>query len=248
MIKRALLVPLLSILSICANAQAGEDYKLFIDSAGGLSNLYRGTAPLAYRFIHTGTFYAYSENFEKGEVVFNDKLYTDVQLNINSHIDELYLKVEESGRFILLNKEFVQYFKIGERRFINISEKFPDEGGLNLKNIPNGYYEVMYENNRSKLLKRTKKIYAERINHFASSVTNSKVERMFLPAYTFYLADEKRVQTIKRYRDIISFYGVRRKAVTPFIRENNLDIRENQDLFFKEIVRFIESSGINQRK
>jgi hypothetical protein len=242
--KRALLVPLLVLFALTASAQKSVEYKAFADSADGFSNLYRGSAPLAYRFLHTGTFFAYGVEFLPGEVMFNDKLYTDVMLNLNSHLDELYLFVKETGRYVVLNKDFVDYFSIAQRKFYHFRESKTSEADT----LSPGFYELLYGNESSRLFKRTKKVYAERINHFASSVTNSKLERMFMPIYSYYLIKEKETHNLKRFRDILSIYNIRRRELRPLIREKSLDVTKDKENSFTEIIKFIESSGISGKK
>ncbi len=242
--KRALLVPLLALFALTATAQKSVEYKAFADSADGFSNLYRGSAPLAYRFLHTGTFFAYGVDFLSGEVLFNDKLYTDVMLNINSHLDELYLFISESGRYVVLNKDFVDHFTIGTKKFHHFREGKKGETDT----LAPGFYELLYGGDPARLYKKTKKVYAERINHFASAATNSKLERMFMPLYSYYLIKDGNTHNIKRFRDILTIYGVRRREIRPLIREKNLDVTKEKEISFTEIIRFIETSGISQKK
>ncbi len=217
---------------------------MFIENADGLSNLYRGAAPLAYRFLHTGTFFAYGVEFLQGEVMFNNKFYVDVKLNLNGHMDELYLYIKETERYVVLNKDFVDFFKIGERSFINIKKQ-----AANGRTFPDaGYYEVMFSNSSVKFLKKTRKLYSERINNYASASTNSKVERLFTPEFSYYLIKEEKSANIKRLRDIVSFFGIRRGDVKAFIRERDLDLRHNKDNSFTEIIKFIENKGITPSK
>ncbi len=242
--KWSLLLLLLLFMSLKLSAQKSEEYKIFFENADGLSNLYRGPAPLAYRFLHTGTFFAYGVEFLQGEVIFNNKLYVDVRLNLNSHIDELYLYVKDSERYVVLNKDFVDFFTLGEKKFINI-KKISDKE----KSSPEpGYYELLFANNSVRLLKKTKKIYSERINNYSSAATNSKVERIFSPEFSYYLIRGKDVKYVKRLRDITSFLGVKRGEVKPFIREKDLDLRHNKDQSFTEIIKFIYKQGATPAK
>lgn len=242
--KRALLVPLLVLLALTASAQKSVEYKAFADSADGFSNLYRGSAPLAYRFLHTGTFFAYGVEFLQGEVMFNDKLYTDVMLNLNSHLDELYLFIKETGRYVVLNKDFVDYFSIAQRKFHHFREGKKGEKDT----LSPGFYELLYGDESARLFKKTKKVYAERINHFASAATNSKLERMFTPLYSYHLIKEGDTYNIKRFGDILTIYSIRRKEIRPLIREKNLDVTKEKESSFTEIIRFIETSGISGKK
>ena len=237
--KWSILLPFLLFTTLKMSAQKSEEYKIFFENADGLSNLYRGPAPLAYRFLHTGTFFAYEVEFLRGDVIYNNKLYVDVKLNLNSHLDELYLYIKDSERYVVLNKNFVDFFTIGERKFVNIKRNSEDT-----KSSPEpGYYEVLYSGNAAKLLKKTKKIYSERINNYSSAATNSKVERIFSPEYSYYIIKGKDVKYVKRLRDIISCFGIRRGDVKPLIKEKDLDLRHNKDISFTEIIKFIDKKG-----
>jgi len=236
MTKHFLLVPLLSLLLTPSFAQNGSDYERFVNDAGELSNIYRGQSPLVYNFRHTGTYYAYSENFEIGVVKYNGKIYKDVYLNLNSHLDELNILIKKTGRTVVLNNDFVGYFSFGGRDFIYLKDVNKSSGS-----VPQiGYYQVLY-NGSSKLYKKIKKIYAERINETASIQTKSKLERMFLVSESYYLLKEGSFHLIKKKSDLLSYYKEKKRDIRQLIREKNLDFRRDKDHSFSEIIRFVES-------
>lgn len=244
MIKKilALFFLLLAIQITPSYSQESGDYELFMEEAKELSNLYRGAAPLNYRFIYTGTYFAYSSEYVQGNVFYNHKLYKDVLLNLNSHLDELYVFVKENGMPVMLNKEFVERFNIGTRNFINF--KF---NGTNAT-LQDGYYEVLWSNNRDRLIKKNRKKYEERVNQTAHIGTDSKVERIFLSSNHYYLLNNRTSKEIKRAAHIRSFYGVSSSKIRKHIRENELDVRHNKDVAFTSIVEFINSSLLPESK
>lgn len=242
--KKFILAPLLCFFLSSLSAQTGEDYQKFTENAEGYSNLYRGTAPLAYKFTHTGSYFAYSPDFQTGTVRYNNKTYTNLMLNLNSHLDELYLFITYSGRYVVLNKDFVDTFTMGAKEFHNIRAN-ENEGNPILSP---GYYEVLHKNSSVILYKKTKKTYAERINQSASSATNSKLERMFLATYTYHLVKDEKAHGVKRVGDIIRVYPAKRKEIRHLIREKNLDARSNRDYTFAEIIKFVESTSPNTKK
>ncbi|MFA6769859.1 MAG: hypothetical protein WCR71_01640 [Bacteroidales bacterium] len=235
MIKKILAISLLLIYFTTSYSQESGDYELFVEEAKELSNLYRGAAPLNYKFKYTGTYFAYSEEYVLGNVFYNDKLYKDVLLNLNSHLDELYVFVSENGMPVMLNKKFVEKFNIDNRDFINFK--------FNGTEIPleDGYYEVLWSNSENKLIKKTIKKYEERINHLANLETNSKIERFFLHSDQYYLLKEGSVKEIKRVSHIRSFYGVSGSLIRKHIRDKALDVKHNKDAAFISIVEFVNS-------
>lgn len=241
--KKFILAPFLCFFLSTLCAQTGEDYKKFTENAEGYSNLYRGTAPLAYKFTHTGSYFAYSPEFQSGTLRYNNKTYTNVMMNLNSHLDELYLFISYSGRYVVLNKDFVDTFTMGSKEFHNVRTN-EYEGNSTL---PPGYYEVLQKSTNVVLYKKTKKTYAERINQSASSTTNSKLERMFLATYTYHLVKDQKAHLIKRVGDIIRLYPDKRKQIRHLVRVQNLDFRGNRDNTFAEIIKFVESTSPNTK-
>lgn len=234
--RKFILTPLLCLILLPLLAQTGGDYKIFTESAEGYSNLYRGTAPLAYKFTHTGTYYAYSADFMDGIVKYNNKLYSNLKLNLNSHLDELYLFIKHTGRYVVLNKDYVDYFKMGEREFRHIREMKGSKGDM----LSPGYYEVLYKKDDLILYKKIRKTYAERINQAVNAETKSKVERLFIASFSYYLVKGENVKSIKRVGEIIKLYPSVRKEIRQLIREKNLDQRADRDHAFTEIIKFVE--------
>jgi len=130
----------------------------------------------------------------------------------------------------------VGYFSFGGRDFIYLKDVNKSSGS-----VPQiGYYQVLY-NGSSKLYKKIKKIYAERINETASIQTKSKLERMFLVSESYYLLKEGSFHLIKKKSDLLSYYKEKKRDIRQLIREKNLDFRRDKDHSFSEIIRFVES-------
>ena len=244
MIKKILAVSfsLLVMQTTASYAQGMGDYELFMKDAKGLSNLYRGAATLNYKFKYTGTYFAYSDEFVHGDVLYNDKLYKDVLLNLNSHLDELYVFVKENGIPVMLNKDFVERFRIGDRKYRNF--KF---SSTNLA-LEDGYYEVLWSNSSDEFIKKTTKQYEERINLSGSYDQSNKIERLFVPSDKYFLLKDKLAKQIKRTSQIRSIYGVSGGLIRKHIRDNNLDTKHNKDIAFTSIVKFINSSLLPNSK
>lgn len=237
--KRIYILLNLLFVSISLFSQSNTDYERFMSKSQGLSNLYRGTAPLNYRFKFTGTYFAYSEDFKQGDICFNEKIYHNILINLNSHLDELYLHIPESGRYVVLNRDFVSRFNMENRKFINSNHIYIVIKPSSL----NGFCEILFEKDGVLLLKKIIKTYAERINHFTSTDNNSKLERMFNTSHNYYLIKDQKAYHIKNYRDISNALQFKVRDIKRYSRENDLDYREDKDLSFYKVVEFIQSNN-----
>lgn len=252
--------------------QKDSDYDKFVKSSGELSNLYRGAAPIEYRFKYTGTYFAYTESYIKGNVLYNGRIYKDISLNLNSHNDDLQINIDNSRLFVTLNKDFVHSFTIGEHKFINVGRSHPTEKkidaqvseiieGVDVNYIdillPPGYYEIIHDG-ELKLLKKTKKIYSERINQSASAETKSQIERFFVESITYYLvkdkinrskitSQEKEVVLIKRKSTLIAQLKSKKSDVRQYIRNANIDY-SNKDILFAAILAYYEEKANISKK
>lgn len=231
--KHIFVIFLLSLSFVTANSQNSADYDKFVAEAGDYLNLYRGTTAIPYKNLHIGTYFAFSENFEKGNLLYNGKTYHDVEMNLNSHLDELYVKIPGSGRVVTLNKEFTDFFSLGKKNFVRIGER--NETGAPQP----GYYQILY-NGESKLYKKIRKVYSEKIGSSINSVTKSKLERRYDLTEQYYLLKNKVWYKIPRRNSLIMLYREKRTEIRRFIRTNNLGSTDNTDQKYIEILKFVE--------
>jgi len=244
MIKRIFVFLLLSLSINCVYSQNGTDYDKFVAEAGKFVaeagdylNLYRGTSPLPYKTLHIGTYYAFSEEFEKGDLYYNGKIYHDVEMNLNSHfshLDELYVKVPESGRAVMLNKEFINKFSLGKRNFYLMDKRHE-------KGAPQpGFYEILYDG-QAKLYKKIRKVISEKIGSSVNPVTKSKIERRFDLVETYYLFKAGEWHKISRRNSLLKQYKEKRLEIRRFIRKNSLNSISDADIIYASILKFAES-------
>ena len=106
----------------------------YIEKAKFDATIYRGPTALKYPFNFKGTYYAYGKEFVKSNVEYNRKWYYGVDLNLDASRDELCLSMPGSGIVIVLSKELVGSFELGDKKFVNL--------GNGIKRLESGYYQV----------------------------------------------------------------------------------------------------------
>lgn len=234
MVKRIFVFILLSFSYSCVYSQNGTDYDKFVAEAGDYLNLYRGTSPLPYKTLHSGTYYAFSEEFEKGDLYYNGKIYHGVEMNLNSHLDELYVKVPESGRAVMLNKGFINKFSLGKKNFFLMDKR--DEKGAPQP----GFYEIVYDG-KAKLYKKIRKVISEKVGSSLNTVTKSNIERKFELIQTYYLFKAGEWHKIPRRNSLLMQYREKRLEIRRFIRKNSLNSISDVDIIYASIMKFAES-------
>ena len=115
--------------------KAPVEAKEYIANAKFDATIYRGPVALKYPFSFKGTYYAYEKEFVKSSVEYNRKWYYGVELNLDASRDELCLSLPGSGIVIVLSKELVGRFVIGENEFINVKGDIPG--------LKEGYYQLL---------------------------------------------------------------------------------------------------------
>ncbi len=228
--------PVLLILMLFASGllSAQDDYKSFIESAGENSALLKGYTPILYRFVHTGTYYAYEKTYLEGDVLYNGKKYRGVKLNLNSHLDELIVWDEKNNRSIQLNKNYVDSFSIGQRKFVNIRKR--DESGL----IIPGYYQLLY-NNSVLVYKRIIKVYNESVNQ-EYIASNRGIIKKFVPSIKYFLKNQNGTFIIRRKKDILNLYPDKKKEIRKYIRSNGIYFNEDSmDISIVSVLSFIDN-------
>lgn len=222
--KQLRLVFFLMAFCIAATASGQEGHKVYdcIAVAKMDNTIFRGELAEKYTYTIKGTAYAYSDEFGKGNIIFNGKLYQGVFMNLNSHRDELQLKASESGISatttstaaddginIALKKNLVGDFSIGERNYTTLC------GENAVKGLKEGYYEVLYKRGNSMLVKRHYKNVSEK-----TDAISGKMETIFKSKHKYYLVADGSVKTIKDEKSLIKICRDKKNDVKEFFKNN----------------------------
>ncbi|HQB56379.1 MAG TPA: hypothetical protein PKW78_05870 [Bacteroidales bacterium] len=214
---------LLTILPVTYQLLNAQDYtpvvKYYMEQSSGYSPLYNGKIPPPYNMRHEGTYFLESEEYMVGTVVYNGKLYVDVHLNLNTHLDELYIKIPLYNSGSSLLKAHVESFTMKDMQFINIvKEKWPGAP-------QEGYYRILYAGDNISVLKRTVK----RMN--SSAVADDKrVTHVFEENSSHYILRDGNFYPVKSKSSLLSILSDRRKELNRHIREEKLNFgKKNRD-------------------
>lgn len=180
----------------------------FIYSQDYSAPVFRGELSEKYTYQITGSVYAYHDEFEKGNIIYNGKKYSGLMLNLNSHRNELQLKTDVSDDCIVLRRNLVGDFNIGERNYTSLYGENLVDG------LPEGYYQVLYKGEKSLLLKKIYKNVSEQINSITGEIT-----KVFVTKYSYFLVKERRVYKVKDYKGLTKFYKGDNNEIKAYLKE-----------------------------
>lgn len=186
----------------------------------GQSLLYRGKIEKQYSFKYKGTYFAYQEEYVEGDVYYNKKLYTGVLLNLNSFTDELSVRLSESHLPLLLEKNLVQYFTLGDKPFVNIDSQ---------------YYEILVDGD----MVLYKKIVKEYREDLVSSGQESKIEKVFDADISYFLVDGTQWTKVSGRGAFIKLYPQYKREIKKVFREATRAERSDKDKLYKRVMEVV---------
>lgn len=190
-------------------SQNSIDYNSYMESAQNSALVFRGRVADMYQFPYKGSFYIEDLEYHQGELLYNNKYYKDIYINVNAHKDELYIKSFYKDQTLVLTKSEVKWFTMGDKKYINFSET----GKL----MPPGYYEVLYQGDTLALYKKTVKAMEK--------VLSDKVEIYFNPEYSYYLKKGGEFFRIKRESSLIKMVSNNPKELKRAMNKKNFYVR-----------------------
>ena len=143
MVKR-LLVSVLALLSLLTGASAQEPESSF-------AGIFRGKLPGAYPYKYNGTYYWDRKEFQRGDVMYNGRLYKDVYLNVDAQEGELQVRPVEKATAMVVFRDQVAWFTMGPKLLVNLRY-------LGWEKVPEGYYEVIRDGETPLLRQVEKKL------------------------------------------------------------------------------------------
>lgn len=189
--------------------------------------VFRGELAEKYNFPIDGTVYAYSDEFETGEVVFNGKLYSGLMMNLNAHRDELQVAIGSTGERMALRRELVGDFIVGKRKYTSLC------GERAVKGLQQGYYQVLHRGD-DMLLKRIHKTVSDRIESFTRQTV-----KVFTTKHRYYLVKDGKVYTIKNESGLAKFYRQDKDRIKDYVKRNH-GMRVERDDLLQGIMELME--------
>lgn len=128
---------LAALLCVCASVQAqtGDGTARFQETAGGRSAIFRGRQAVTYPFVFKGTYYLEDENFVKGDILYDGRLYHDILLNFDAYGKQIDVKSSTQTPPIMLNRGLVKWFRMNGSTFYNLE-------AYGIQEAPEGFFET----------------------------------------------------------------------------------------------------------
>nr|WP_294787321.1 hypothetical protein [uncultured Flavobacterium sp.] len=174
--------------------------------------------------------YYISDKFSHGNLGYENQEYFDTDLKYDIYKDELILKSEGDGLIeINLIKENVQYFKLYDRKFVNLnSDK------LLPANLRSGYYE---EN-------QVGKNFIFYIKHYKDKKEIIKGTENFIDYYyknQFVLFINGKYNLVNSKSELIKLFPNEKNKINDFYLLNRNLKSENEPRFMENLMRYINS-------
>lgn len=226
-----LLLTSASLASACfAHAQTSEIISHYMAESDVYAPIYNGKIPPAYSYDVEGTFFLESLDHYKGSLVYDGKLYTDLVLNLNVHLDELYISKPGKRISSIVAKEFVSSFTLGDMQFEQIRKE--EEPGV----PQSGYYQVLFKGQHVKMLKRTRKLYG------SNTPQEGHASHIFTAATTYYVVCDGIYTPVKNKGSFLGALASQKKQLKQFIKDNALDFSKGQrDITFARCAAYFDS-------
>ena len=143
MVKRITLITF-ALLSLALSAAAQNE-----DEAAVFAGIFRGKLPATYPFKYNGTYFWDRKDFRKGSVWYNGKQYDDISMNVDAYMNELQVRPVENATPVVVYRDQVAWFTMGEKRFVNLRY-------LGWPEAPEGFFEVVRDGQKP-ILRRVRK-------------------------------------------------------------------------------------------
>ena len=173
MVKRALI--LLSALLLSAGAALAQN-----QAESAYATIFRGKLPGIYPYKFNGTYFWEQKEFQRGDVMYNGKLYRGVSLNIDACEGELQVRPLEKATAVIVFRGQVAWFTMGPSLFVNLRY-------LGWKEAPEGYFEVIRDGD-TPLLRTISKIL--RFDGTGGNLMNKDSEDFQPGVYNYFDAKE----------------------------------------------------------
>lgn len=212
---------LLSLVSLRATAQSYTADTLFVarakeyaqslyqQSIGSQAGLFNGSAYVEYQPLKDEHPYFFADWVE-GSIHYNGELYEKVPLLYDLQTDKIITEHARSFNKIQLVDEKVNYFILGDRTFLRLTDK----------GIAPGFYELVYDG-RTRFYVKSRKEQQER-----NTVT--ELLRTFEEKKTYFIYKGGTYFVVKSKKSVLAVLEDRKSELKKFIKQNRLSFSKDR--------------------
>ena len=192
------------------------------------SNILNGRNHIAYSSLIQGSGYLLTD-WRTGTVVYEDILYTGVQLKYDDFKDELIL-LHPNGLPIILFTPRVKQFSLDKRQFINFQISSTPLAGSEP-----GFYEILTRGNIQLLAKRKKAM-----NEVLQTTGSSKT---FVGRTEYIAVKDGILHKIKKESNLFDLVPAKKQGAKNILREKGIMFKNDPELTLQTIAQYYNQSS-----
>ncbi len=241
--KRGLLLLAAILLFSPLLAQEVLEESTFSKAAGTNSQLFRGKVVSRYTFRYNGTYFWSPAGFEKGDVMYNGKLYRDVSLNIDAFVQELAVRIDQASASIYLDRSQVAWFTKGSDRFLNLRY-------LGVESADEGFFQLIYDGPDPVFL-RIDKVFQSNpgdkngeIIGYVDPAYDPEVITYFSESRRYFILMDGELVRLKKQKDLVNLFKDRKRGIRRFLSSRQIGGRGYPlDRFYPEVMAFLDGNA-----
>jgi hypothetical protein len=197
---------------------------------GDESAVYNGIQHFPYSPAIEGIGYFRSTDWQKGSVVYEDILYTNIFMKYDEVKEELVVTPDEKGGlFVSLFSPRVKEFSFSGVKFIRLG--MPGDG----TSLPEGFYRQLAAGKVTAFVRVTKTI--------REIIEGTTITRKFEDKIRYYVLADGMYTPVRNTSDLLDAMKGHRKEIQRFLGDQKLKYRKNPEQTITAAVKFYNQSG-----
>ena len=200
-----------------------QEVKPVKDGDESLSVLYRGRLASSFTFRYNGTYYVDPEGFKAGEVMYNGKLYSGVETNLDAYQQLLCVKPKGDYAPLTPERDQVAWFTRGDQLFVNLRY-------LGFEQASEGFFEVIHDG-ETPVVKQVMKYLesnpgdknGEVIGYYADDYSSGVITYFRYAPKTWFIGEDGSLTRLKSKRDVAKRFKNRKSEIREYVKNMNLE-------------------------
>ena len=235
------MLPVLLAVPLAVQAQEVKPVK---DGDESLSVLYRGRISSPFTFRYNGTYYVDAEGFKAGEVMYNGKLYSGVETNLDSYQQLLCVKPDGNYAPLTPERDQVAWFTRGDQLFVNLQY-------LGFASAPEGFFEVIHDG-EIPVVKQVIKFLESNpgdkngdvIGYYADDYSQEVITYFRYSSKTWLINEDGSLTRLNGKKNLAKRFKTRRGEIREYVKTMNIG-EAPFDIYVSLVMNMLDHPGLS---